>query len=182
MKRSRLISCLGALTLAFFLPVVASAGTHSGTASKAGAANAKSITATNATAAKSSTHAKGITATNAGAAKSSTGAKKAKTHKMDLNSASREELMTLPGVDGAAADKIIENRPYKSMNELVSKNVVSKSEYTKIRRKVTARQSAMHSEAPGKEMPGMNSAATGAPAGDKGGTGQDPGTTDNTTK
>ena len=85
----------------------------------------------------------------------------AKPHKIDLNSASREQLMTLPGVDGAIADKIISERPYKNMNELTSKNVVTKSEYNKIKSHVTAKQSTMHSEAPA--SPGNSGMASDAP-------------------
>ena len=60
-----------------------------------------------------------------------------KTPKMDLNTASKEDLMKLPGVDDALADKIIAGRPYKSHSELESKNIVTKEQYGKLSAKVT---------------------------------------------
>lgn len=58
--------------------------------------------------------------------------------KIDLNSATKDELATLPGVGDATAQKIIDGRPYRAKNELVSKNVVSQSEYDQIKDQVIA--------------------------------------------
>ena len=52
--------------------------------------------------------------------------------KVDINSATREELMQLPGINEATADKIIAARPFKSKNDLVTKSIVTKAEYSKI--------------------------------------------------
>ena len=52
--------------------------------------------------------------------------------KTDLNTASKEDLMKLPGVDEALADKIVAARPFKSSNELESKNIVTKEQYGKL--------------------------------------------------
>jgi len=60
---------------------------------------------------------------------------------VDLNSASKEDLMTLPGVDDSTAQKIIDNRPYKMKSDLKKKNVVTADEYSKISGKVIAKQS-----------------------------------------
>lgn len=54
------------------------------------------------------------------------------THKTDLNTASKEDLMKVPGVDDALADKIIAARPYKHSSELESKNIVTKEQYSKL--------------------------------------------------
>ena len=61
---------------------------------------------------------------------------------LDLNSASKEDLMKLPGVGDATADKIIAGRPWKSRSELVSKNVCTKAQYEKFEHQVTAKQAA----------------------------------------
>lgn len=57
--------------------------------------------------------------------------------KTDLNTASKEDLMKLPGVDDATADKIIAARPFKSHSELESKNIVTKEQYKKLSSMVT---------------------------------------------
>jgi DNA uptake protein ComE-like DNA-binding protein len=51
---------------------------------------------------------------------------------IDLNAASKEELMKAPGIDDATADKIIAARPFKSKNELVSRKIVTESEFKKL--------------------------------------------------
>jgi DNA uptake protein ComE-like DNA-binding protein len=59
------------------------------------------------------------------------------TAKTDLNTASKEDLMKLPGVDDATADKIVAARPFKSHSELESKNIVTKEQYKKLSAMVT---------------------------------------------
>jgi DNA uptake protein ComE-like DNA-binding protein len=55
-----------------------------------------------------------------------------KTTKVDLNSASREELEKLPGLNEATAEKIIAARPLKSTHDLVSKSIVTQTEFNKL--------------------------------------------------
>jgi competence protein ComEA len=59
---------------------------------------------------------------------------------IDINSASRAQLKTLPGIGDAEADKIIAGRPYLSKAELVSKNVLPTGPYLSIRKRIIAMQ------------------------------------------
>jgi competence protein ComEA len=59
---------------------------------------------------------------------------------IDINSASRKELKTLPGVDDALADKIIANRPYLTKADLVTKGVMPDGPYGALRNKIVAGQ------------------------------------------
>lgn len=54
------------------------------------------------------------------------------TGKIGINSANQEVLEKLPGVGPATAKKIIDNRPYATVEELLSKKAVSKGLYSKI--------------------------------------------------
>jgi len=60
--------------------------------------------------------------------------------KVDINSASKEELMKVPGIGEATADKIVAARPFTAKNELVSKKIVTRSQYAKISAHVIAKQ------------------------------------------
>jgi Helix-hairpin-helix motif len=54
-------------------------------------------------------------------------------HPLALNSASEDDLATLPGISRADARKIIRGRPYRSKDELVTKGILSSEDYSKIR-------------------------------------------------
>jgi DNA uptake protein ComE-like DNA-binding protein len=60
---------------------------------------------------------------------------------MDLNSASVEKLMTLPGavVDLMTAKKIVAARPFKNKNDIVGKKIMSQEDFNRIARSVTVK-------------------------------------------
>ena len=59
---------------------------------------------------------------------------------LDLNTASRDELVKLKGIGDARADAIIKGRPYKGKNELADRKIVPENVYNDIKDKVIAKQ------------------------------------------
>jgi DNA uptake protein ComE-like DNA-binding protein len=59
---------------------------------------------------------------------------------LDLNTATKEQLMSLPGVTAAEADRVIAGRPYNAPGELVTRRIMPKSEYDKIADRLTAKK------------------------------------------
>jgi DNA uptake protein ComE-like DNA-binding protein len=58
---------------------------------------------------------------------------------IDVNSATSDQLQTLPGIDAPKAKLIIQHRPYPTTSALVTKKVLSKAEYDQIAGKIQAR-------------------------------------------
>ncbi len=59
---------------------------------------------------------------------------------LDLNTATRDQLVTLPGVSAAEADRVIAARPYSEPEDLVKRRIMTKAEYDKIADRVTAKK------------------------------------------
>ena len=62
--------------------------------------------------------------------------------KLDLNTATEKQLMTLDGIGEARAKAIIKGRPYKGKDELVEKKVIPEAVYEKIKEQIIAKQKA----------------------------------------
>ncbi|HKC00585.1 MAG TPA: helix-hairpin-helix domain-containing protein [Terriglobales bacterium] len=59
---------------------------------------------------------------------------------LDLNTATKEQLQSLPGMTATEADRVIAGRPYNDANDLVKRHILPKTEYDKIADRVTARK------------------------------------------
>ena len=68
-----------------------------------------------------------------------TTSKTTKSSPLDLNTASKQALMALPGMNETSAQKIIENRPYRAKTDLTQKKVLSADAYAKIAEMVVAK-------------------------------------------
>jgi DNA uptake protein ComE-like DNA-binding protein len=59
---------------------------------------------------------------------------------VDINSATKEDLMKLQGITDARAERIIAARPYNEATELVTRKVLTKAEYDQIATHVTVKK------------------------------------------
>jgi competence protein ComEA len=56
---------------------------------------------------------------------------------ININTASEQELDSLPGIGPVTAAKIINSRPYGSVNELLDKKIVGSKVFTDIKNKIS---------------------------------------------
>lgn len=59
---------------------------------------------------------------------------------VDLNKASKQDLMSLPGITAQKADHIVAERPYANAHQLVTRHVLSDDEYAQVQDRVVVNQ------------------------------------------
>jgi DNA uptake protein ComE-like DNA-binding protein len=77
---------------------------------------------------------------NVGVSHATTNSAVKKLKLIDVNSAKKSELMKLPGINEADAEKIISARPFGSKTWLVSESIIDEAKYFAIRGLIFAKQ------------------------------------------
>ncbi len=82
----------------------------------------------------------GAQASSSSAAGSAMAAAQNMAEKLDINSATADQLKALPGIGDAYSQKIISGRPYRAKNQLVQKKIIPQAVYDKIKDMIIAKQ------------------------------------------
>jgi DNA uptake protein ComE-like DNA-binding protein len=56
---------------------------------------------------------------------------------VNINTASKDELKSLPGINDATADRIVAARPFDNKNQLVTRRLLTQEQYDKIAAQIT---------------------------------------------
>ena len=83
-----------------------------------------------------------VTAQKSSASKPATTAAAAATDKIDINTATADQLKAIPGIGDAYAKRIIDGRPYTAKNQLVSRGILPQGVYDKIKDQIIAKKPA----------------------------------------
>lgn len=60
-------------------------------------------------------------------------------HPLDLNHATKEQLLSLPGMSTEGANRVIATRPFANTHQLVSRQILSQSEYDRVKDRLTVK-------------------------------------------
>ncbi len=63
-----------------------------------------------------------------------------KTGLLDINNATESQIKALPGINETYCRRIIAGRPYTKMSQLVSKKIIPKAAYDKIKDQIVIKQ------------------------------------------